>query len=88
MRKYQEGPTWSDLIPFLKTWVSSPKIVAYSKSREISGPYNFWTPLKSSVPDAWNRISWTLFRLEIEVGGAIVLLAPHLPPPMATPLHI
>ena len=67
MRKYPEGTAWSDLIPFQKTWVSCPKMVAYGKSCEIPGPYYFWTPLKSSIPDVWNQTLWTLFGLEIEV---------------------
>ena len=37
-------------------------------------------------PNFWNRTSSTLFGLEIEVGGAIVLLALLIPSPMATPL--
>ena len=33
----------------------------HSKNREISGPYNFWTPIKNNIPDVWNWNSWTLF---------------------------
>ena len=40
----------------------------HGKNHEISGPYNFWTPLKSNIPDVWNGNCWTLFGLEIEVG--------------------
>ena len=41
------------------------------KNCEISGTYNFWTSVKSNIPDVWNWNFWTLFGLEIEVcrGG-------------------
>ena len=29
------------------------------KSREISAPYNFLTPMKSSIPDVWKWNCWT-----------------------------
>ena len=58
------------------------------KSCEISGPYNFLTPIKSSIPDIWNWNCWTLFGLEIEVG----LRGHDLPTPLlshvATPLYM
>ena len=41
----------------------------HCKSREISGPCNFLTPLKSSILDVWNWHCWTLFGLGNEVGG-------------------
>ena len=43
----------------------------HCKSRDIYGPYNFLTPIKSSIPDVWNLNSWALFILENEVrwGG-------------------
>ena len=41
----------------------------HGKNREISGPYNFWTPVKSNIPDVWNWNCWTLFGSEIEVWG-------------------
>ena len=41
----------------------------HGKNCEISGMYNFWTPIKSSIPDVWNWNCWTLFDWEIEVGG-------------------
>ena len=41
----------------------------HGKNREIFGPYNFWTPIKSNIPDVWNWNFWTLFGSEIEVGG-------------------
>ena len=51
-----------------------------------SGPYNFLTPTKSSIPDVWNWNYWTLFGLENEVveGGHDLLT----PPQVATPLHM
>ena len=41
----------------------------HGKNREISGPYDFWTPVKGNIPDVWNRNCWTLFDLETEVRG-------------------
>ena len=41
----------------------------YCKSRAFFSPYNFLTPIKSSIPDVWNWNCWTLFDWEIEVGG-------------------
>ena len=41
----------------------------HCKTREIPGPYNFLTLIKSSIPDAWKWNCWTLFRLENEVEG-------------------
>ena len=41
----------------------------HGKNREISGQYNFWTPIKSNILDVWNWNFWTLFGSEIEVGG-------------------
>ena len=41
----------------------------HGKNREISIPYNFWTPAESNVPDVWNWNYWTFFDSEIEVGG-------------------
>ena len=45
------------------------KLSILGKSREIFGPYNFWTPVKSNIPDVlnWNGC-WTLFGSKIEVG--------------------
>ena len=40
----------------------------HCKNCEISGSYNFWTSIKSSIPDVWNWNFWTFFVLEIEVG--------------------
>ena len=42
----------------------------HGKNHEISGPYNFWTPVKSNIPDVWNENCWTFFGSKIEVGGA------------------
>ena len=41
----------------------------HCKSRAFFSPYNFLTPIKSSIPDVWNWNCWTLFDWEIEVGG-------------------
>ena len=55
----------------------------HGKKCEISGLYNFWTSVKSNIPDVWNF--WTLFGSEIEVGGMGEACSP-LAPPLATPL--
>ena len=39
----------------------------HGKNCEISGPYNFWAPVKSNIPDVWYWNCWTLFGSEIEV---------------------
>ena len=39
----------------------------HDKKHEISGLYNFWTPVSSNIPDVWNWNCWTLFGSEIEV---------------------
>ena len=39
------------------------------KNYEISGPNNFWTSVKSNIPDLWNWNFWTLFGSGIEKGG-------------------
>ena len=41
----------------------------HGKNFEISGLYNFWTPIKSNILDVWNWNSWTLFGSETEVRG-------------------
>ena len=50
----------------------------HGKNCEISGMYNFWTPIKSSIPDVWNWNCWTLFGLENEWrgGGSMTSLHP------------
>ena len=51
----------------------------HGKNREISGQYNFWTPIKNSIPDVWNWNCWNFFvqKLKWEV------MAPcHPPPPL------
>ena len=50
----------------------------HCKSHEISGPYDFLTPIKSSIPDVWNWNCWTLFVLENELGvmGGMTSLHP------------
>ena len=59
------------------------KCSIHGKSREISGSYNFWTPVESNIPDIWNWNCWTLFGLKNELGGGA--MAP-LAPSVATPL--
>ena len=65
----------------------SKNLNIHCKSREISGPYNFLTPIKSGIPDVWNWNCWTLFGLENKVGerGRHDLLTPSQ---VATPLHM
>ena len=59
------------------------------KNREISGPCNFWTFVKSNIPDVWTWEFWTLFGSEIKVGEPCTPTPhpPPTPPPVATPLH-
>ena len=45
----------------------SKNVSIHCKSREIFGPYNFLTTIKSSIPDVWNWNFWTFFGLEIQV---------------------
>ena len=61
--KFSEGPTWSENRHKL-----SKNCSIHGKNRESSGPYNFWTPMKSNIPDVWNWNFCTLFGSEIEVG--------------------
>ena len=86
--KYQtfsEDPTWSDLF-FLCSWKLKncrklfKNCSIHDKNCEFSGPYNFWTPVKSNIPDFWNWNFWTLFGSEIEVGGGGRGMAPLAPP--------
>ena len=42
----------------------------HGKSFEISGPYNFWTSVKSNIPDVWNWNFWTFFGSGVEVSPA------------------
>ena len=42
----------------------------HGKSFEISGPYNFWTSVKSNIPDVWNWNFWTFFGSGVEVRPA------------------
>ena len=39
----------------------------HGENCEISGPYNFWTPVESNIFDLWNWNCRTLFGPEIEV---------------------
>ena len=51
----------------------------HGKNCEISGLYNFWTSVKSNIPNVWNWIFWGRFGSEIEVGGLCPLpVAPAL----------
>ena len=73
---------WSISLMYLekkkrKVAVNCPKIGIPSKNREISGPYNFSTPIKSNILDVWNWNWWTFFGSEIELA----VMAPCLPPP-------
>ena len=66
-RTFSEDPTWSDLK--LKSRLKLSKNYSiHGKNREIFGPHNFWTPIKSNIPDFWNWNCWTLFGLEIAVA--------------------
>ena len=65
----------------------SKNISIHCKSHEISGPYDFLTPIKSSIPDVWNWNCWTLFVLENELGVMGGMTSLH-PPQLATPLHM
>ena len=56
----------------------------HGKNREIAGPYNLWTPVKSNIPNVWNWNYWSLFSSEIEVWGG-----DHGPPaPPNTTTHL
>ena len=52
---------------------------------EISSPYNFWTPVKSNIPDVWSWNFWTFFGSEIEVWGWLGGRGRAYHPPVATP---
>ena len=43
----------------------------HCKSRAFFSPYNFLTPIKSSIPDVWNWNCWTLFGLQNEVWDGV-----------------
>ena len=71
---FLEGPMWSDIFPLcmrMRKIRSCRKLSKYcsilGKNREIFGPHNFWTPMKSNIPDVWNWNFWALFGLEIEL---------------------
>ena len=48
----------------------------HGKNREISGSYNLWASVKSNISDVWNWNFWTLFGLEIKMGGGGEGMAP------------
>ena len=52
-RTFSERPTRSDLFPFCsyKKRELSKNFSMHCKNREFSGPYNFLTPIKSSILD-------------------------------------
>ena len=93
MTTFSEGPAVS-IGPFQKVQhrvIYFPIVVRRNVS-ELSKSCrthckNFWTPIKSSIPDVWNWNYWTLFGLEIEEGRGA---CPPCPPstPVATPLHM
>ena len=37
----------------------------HGKSRETSGPFYFWTPIKTNIPDVWNWNCLALFDSKI-----------------------
>ena len=86
-RTFSEGPTWNDLLLLssLKKWKMkihcklSKNCSIHDKNHEISRPYEFWTPIKSNIPDVWNWNCWPLFGSEIEEGGHGPPAHPHPP---------
>ena len=86
---FSEGPMWSDIFPLcmrMRKMRSCRKLSKYcsilGKNREIFGPHNFWTPIKSNIPDVWNWDFRALFGLEIELqeeGDRGVALPPGHP---------
>ena len=71
-----EAPMW---IEQMKSCLKLSKNCSiHGNNCQISGLYNFWKSIKSNVPDVWNWHVWTLFGLDIEVGGGGG--PPHGPP--------
>ena len=54
---------------------------SHCKSRENSGPRNFLTPIKSSIPDVWNWNYCLVSKLKRDLGGMTFLLLPTPPRP-------
>ena len=59
------------------SYILSKNRSIHSENREISGPYNFWAPVKSNISDVWNWNCETFFGSKIEVGWP----CPPAPPP-------
>ena len=75
-----EAPMW---IEKMKSCLKLSKNCSiHGNNCQISGLYNFWKSIKSNVPDVWNWHFWTLFGLDIEVGGGGGGL---VPPPQGPP---
>ena len=53
----------------------------HGENREISGPYNFSTPVKRNTSDVWNLNFWTFLGSKIEVEEGM-----PTGPPVATPM--
>ena len=49
----------------------------HGENCEISGPHNFWTSVKTNIPNVWNWIFWSLFGSEIEVAKVWPLWPPQ-----------
>ena len=82
---FSEGPTWSDLSPMLLEKMKSrhkllKNYTRHGKNCEISRPHNFWTFVKSNVPNVWNWDFWNLLGSKIEEGP--------LAPPVAKSLLV
>ena len=54
-----------------------PSSSIHGKNREISGTYNFWTPVKSIILDFWNWNCWTLFGLVHFSGSPLQPFSRH-----------
>ena len=76
-RTFSEGPTSSNPFPLYCYKKYRHKLSKYcsihGENCEISGPYNFWTSVKSNIPDSWNWNFWSWF-------GLILKWECHAPP--------
>ena len=87
--KFSEGQALG-IGPFQKVQrevISFPYVVRKNEKPpyivQMSGPYIFWTPVKSNISDVWKWNCWNLFVSEIEMGA----MASLSPPPEASPLQ-